>query len=367
MSDMELRKKRAVIASALWIVLFYVAVGSFASRMLYEEKMDARRHHLDRIDSKSQEEGRTWIDPKLLVEDSEYPASRVTVGIYVDHIVDLSTKNTNWTVDFYLWFRWHDRDLNPGDTYQVVDGKILTRKLLTTWRQADENYALYRVVARITKFFNVSRYPRDDHLLTLAIEDSWHSWQRLHYVPDIDVSKISSRVKLPGYRINKTMMVTKPHPYKSNRGDPRLADDHMAVYDQVIFGIEICRPDWGLYFKMFQALFASVAVALLAFFMNPSIEQRVGLGIGAFFASVASSYVTTTQLPGVGILTFSDIVNILGMTTIFLSVLCSIVAMHFAEGRKHLEIVGLFDRVSLVVMAVGYIGTNIVIARIASL
>ncbi|MFW2372653.1 MAG: hypothetical protein ACN4GM_05980 [Gammaproteobacteria bacterium] len=367
MINLNKHGKRWVAAWALFLMLFYLFITIVAAWKVYEDKVEAQKHHQNRLDAYSQEQGRTWIDPKLLYEDAENPAQKVKVGIYIDHIVDLSTKDTSWTVDFYIWFRWQDKNLHPGETFQVMDGTIISREKTKTLQHGQETYELYRVIAQITKFFNVTRYPRDDHLLTLSIEDSMHPWQRLHYVADKDASDLSSRLKLPGYQVNKTFMVTKPHPYKTSRGDPRLKADHMAVYDQVIYGIEISRPDWGLYFKMFQPLFASVAIAFLVFFMNPAGEGRVGLGIGAFFAAVASSYVTTTELPGVGILTLSDMVNIMGMVTIFLSVFGSVIVMHIAKDEMQIELARLFDRVSLLVFVAGYGIANILIAQVASL
>jgi hypothetical protein len=46
--------------------------------------------------------------------------------------------------------------------------------------------------------------------------------------------------------------------------------------------------------------------------------DRIGLGVGAFFASMASSYISLNELPGVGIRTLTDTVNGLAMVTIFL-------------------------------------------------
>jgi hypothetical protein len=109
-----------------------------------------------------------------------------------------------------------------------------------------------------------------------------------------------------------------------------------------------------------------VAIALLVFFMNPRGDGRVGLGIGAFFAAVASSYVTSSELPGIGILTLSDLVNILGMSTIIFSVLCSIIVMKIAEVEKNLRLAKIFDKLSLVIFLTGYIIANIIVAQAAS-
>lgn len=359
------RTEKILILIWVSILISFFAIATItASRKVYKDKSYSKEQHAKRFDIFLQEDGSTAIDSTL---SSQINAKEVTVGIYVDHIVDLSTKNTSWTVDFYIWFRWKDSTLNPGKTFQVLNGEILSRELVDSTMNENEKYKLYRVVAQITKFFNITRYPCDNHALTISIEDKQLQWQYLKYIPDKITSDVSSRVKIPGYKVSEAEMVSKPHPYRTTRGDKRFVAGQKIYYNQLIYGMNIYRPDWGLYFKMFQVLFASVAIALLVFFMNPQGEGRVGLGIGAFFAAVASSYITTTELPGVGIITLSDIVNILGMVTIFLSVLCSIVVMKITEKGKNYELAKLLDRVSVVIFSIGYVVSNVIIANTASL
>ena len=365
MTNISWKEKKIIAVWGFILVAFYVITTIVAATIVRNDKINSDKHHKYSLDANFQEAGRTWIDPATLAKNQKGDVAKVAVGMYVDHIVDLSTLNTNWTVDFYIWFRWKDKNIHPGDTFQIMDGEILSSDKVDSTNFEGEHYELYRVVAKITKFFNVMRFPRDDHMLTIPVENKIYTWQQMQFVADTEVSDISSRVILPDYEIKRTYLSTKPHPYKTNRGDPRYKSDRMIVYDQVIYGLEIVRPDWGLYFKMFESLFASVATALLVFFMNPQGDGRVGLGIGAFFAAVASSYVTTTELPGIGILTLSDLINIMGMATIFLSVLCSIFVMKIAEDENKLGLAKIFDRLSLIIFSWGYIISNIIITQMA--
>lgn len=366
MTNLNSREKKLVFGWAGVLVSIFILITTVAAVIVKNDKAQAEEQHQNRLNANARESGRTWIDPTTLKQDQEKPATKVWVGMYVDHIVDLSTLNTNWTVDFYIWFRWNDKNIQPGKTFQVMDGEILSRDRVDSTTYEETKYELYRVVAKITKFFNVTRFPRDDHMLTIPVENKVYTWQQMQYIPDTLLSDVSSRVILPDYKITGTYLVTKPHPYKTNRGDPRQNKNTMIVYDQIIYGLHIARPDWGLYYKMFESLFASVAIALLVFFMNPRGDGRVGLGIGAFFAAVASSYISTNELPGIGVLTLSDLVNILGMVTIFLSVLSSIVVMKLAEKENQLRLARIFDRISLTIFLAGYIIANAVIAMIAS-
>ncbi|NTW89095.1 MAG: hypothetical protein HGB26_08295 [Desulfobulbaceae bacterium] len=99
--------------------------------------------------------------------------------------------------------------------------------------------------------------------MTINIEDKkWQSYQ-LRYVVDDENCEVSSRVKVPGYKIEKAQYVVKPHSYKSSRGNPELPAGYKATYSQFICGLWIKRPDYEYYIKMFLPLCAAVTVSLL--------------------------------------------------------------------------------------------------------
>lgn len=365
-STMNSRNTGNITRISGWIILliaFFSIATLTSSIKIAKDKESANRQHSDRLDTSRQESGRTWIDKATLDIYMNMRAPEMVTGMYIDRIADLATKATCWSVEFYLWFRWSDSALTTAPHFRVVDGDILSCEKIDSAGGTVERYELYRVKASITKFFNVTRYPRDSHLLTIAIEDEKRTRRQLRFVPDSVGSGVSSRVKIIGYTISGTSFISKLHPYRTNFGDVHNHDStDLPIYDQAIFAMEIHHPDWGLYFKMFQSLFASVAIALLVFFMKPDGEGRVGLGIGAFFAAVASSCFSNQELPGMGILTMSDMVNIIGMLTILLSVLSTIIVMHLVKDEQNRPLAVIFDRTSLAILTCGYVVCNITIA-----
>jgi hypothetical protein len=258
---------------------------------------------------------------------------RVNGGIYLDRIVDLSVRESSWTADFYVWFRWKGEKVDPGEDFKVVDGSIESKEKLDEYTSGDEHYALYRVIAHITKFFDVSRFPRDDHLLTIEIETPASERNKLLFVADKESSVVSSRVQVPGYTIYKTAVIEKPHAYRSTQDAPRLAAGTEQIQSQLRMGLWIERQGWGFYSKMFFALFASVVVALIAFFIDPTYAPRFGIGVGALFAAIANTYVTSSLVPDTGVLTLADMVNQVGILTISLSLLQSQSPCTYMTGR----------------------------------
>jgi hypothetical protein len=235
------------------------------------------------------------------------------------------------------------------------------------YTSGDDHYVLYRVVARITKFFDVSRFPRDDHLLTINIETPASERDELLFVADNESSGVSSRIELAGYSTYEWAVLEKPHAYSSIHGDPRLAASAEQVHSQLRMGLWIQRPSWGFYLKMFVALFVSVAVSMLEFFMKPTYNPRFGLGVGALFAAIASTYVTSSLVPGTGVMSLVDIVNYVGMVTIGLGLLQSTISLYLYDRKGKEALSRLFDRVWFVIFLAGYMVINLTLPWAATL
>jgi hypothetical protein len=351
--------RRFVLLWGVAVALLFIGLGVFSVTTVNQLRLDAIARHNARIDPHAVEPGRTAADDTL-------PAGanprKVTVGMYVDNISSISILESNWAPVFYIWFRWTGDDINPGETFNIVEGEIVSKTKLNDETINGEHYTRYLVKAQISKFFNTSRFPVDDHLLTIAIEDGKAPWRDLEYVADTGSSNISSRVKMPGYVIHKTGMVVKPHTYKTTFGDPRLPPDSRETYSQLIYGIWNARPGLGTYFKVFVGLFAAILIALLAFFIKPTdVDPRFGLGVGGFFGAVANTLLSASLVTDGGTLTLLDMVNGIGMITIFLTLLQSTISLYLYDIRGKVGLSHLYDRVSLIIFGIGLLTINVLI------
>jgi len=352
---------------AVWMsILLVLCIGSSAlilSRIL-THKRAADRAQSARLDPDAPEPGLTVADTAYA--EGSVP-SVVNAGVYVDRVEALSIPDAHWRVDFYVWFRWTDSTIDPAAGFQLVDGRIDQIELQDSLTEGGVRYALFRAEATITKFFDVSRFPCDGHVLTIQIEHPAYEYRRMRYRADAEQCAVSSRVTVQGYRIVTTVAVVKPHSYRSARGNPRLSALHKVTYSQFRYAIVIARAGNGFYFKMFQALFVAVGIALMAMFIKPSfVDPRFGLGVGALFAAVANSYVASSLVPDTGTLTVADLVNAVGIVTILLTVLQSTISLYVCEQLGNEPASRRFDRVSFWIMAGSYVLLNVLIPVVAS-
>jgi hypothetical protein len=131
-------------------------------------------------------------------------------------------------------------------------------------------------------------------------------------------------------------------------------------------GLWLQEQDWGFYFKMFAALFAAVAVALTTFFLKPTYGSRFGIGVGALFAAVASTYVNSQLVPNTGVITLADMVNLVGIVTIGLTILQSTISVYLYDTKGKEALSRLFDGVSFAIFLVAYVLINLALPLAAT-
>jgi len=344
----------------VWIaglLIFFLVGGGGMAWNLWRAKRAEREDFRLLLDAAATDPGVT-----AAVKTDTSNATPVTMGIYLERISELSIKDATWTAVFDLWFRWQGAELNPVEGLVVMDGTIESRDKLAETHDGDRHYARYRIVAKLTKPFSISRFPLDEHLLLLAIENGGLTRDKLLFVPDLENSSVSSRVKVPGYDLTGRIALEKPHSYKTTRGDPRLSPGTKSTYSQFRFGINLERSGWGLYFKMFQALYIAVAIAFLACFIKPTdVDPRFGLGVGALFAAVANSYLVGSFVPDTGEQALADVVNFLGILTILVTLIESTVSLYLYDRCGEVELSQRLDMVSFKLMFGGFIAANVLL------
>lgn len=343
----------------LLILLTYLLISVLVFNIIQIEKDTANKNHALRMSADAVEPGKTPPDPLPVNQDF----TAVNVGIYLDGVETFSIKDSYWSPTFYIWFRWKgDPSLEPGKNFRLVDGKIEKKDIQTSYVSPEgERYELYKVVARVTKFFNTTRVPLDDHMLNIYIEDSSHDVRRMRYVADPQ-SDISSRVKVSGYNITSHRAVVKPHTYKTSYGDPRLEQGHRTTFSEYNYGVTLKRNGLGVYMKLFIGLYAGVLLTFCSFFIRPSeTAPRYAFPSASYFGVVGNAYMAHSLLPSSGHFGLADLVTAIGLFTITFCVIASLISVYYYLRKKEEDFSRQLDKVSLRYIAVGFVFVNVLL------
>ncbi|MEO5346115.1 MAG: hypothetical protein H7834_07025 [Magnetococcus sp. YQC-9] len=340
-------------------MMIYIVNIYIGANILYFNKFYANLNHTARMSPILVEAGHA--PPDTLPAQGSF--TLVKIGSYVDDIENLSIRESFWTANFYLWFSWiGPKELDPGNTFIIVNGTITKRDLLNEYHGDDNlHYQRYRISAKLLKLFDTMRVPLEDHMLNIHIEDGARDGHKLRYVADPDAN-LSSRTQIPGYKIVKHGTTVKLHTYKTSHGDPGKAADYKTTRTQYIVGIEIQRNGLGVYLKIFVALFAAMMLALLNFFVSPSdVSPRFSLPSAAFFGAVSNSYVANSLLPPSGTFGLVDFISVFGMGTIFLTIALSLISNHIYVKKGDKSLAFILDRTMFFVMAFCCLMFNIIL------
>jgi len=271
------------------------------------------------------------------LSDAPPPAAprTVVVGTFVNHVYGIDIKNSQYTVDFYIWFRWEGDELKPLDSFEVAGGRITSKTGIEKKKLGAQNYTSARIIATVTKFWDLKRYPLDGHTLTLEIEDAEHDTRTMVYEGDHDNIGVSPDLQVPGWVVKTTSADVEQHLYRTNYGDTSFPTNTESKYARYRFSIEVARPGYGRFLKVFFGLFISVLVSWCAFWVRPKESSpRVSLGIGATFAASAVTVSINNSLPDTNAVTMADKLIMLTLGIIVLSLAETIVALTLFAGNK---------------------------------
>lgn len=284
----------------------------------------------------------------------------VVVGVYVNQIHEFSLRENSFTVDFYVWFRWKNFERKPYETFSVVDGRIESKsEPQLKDLPGGEKHAWVRVVAKITRFFDTTAYPLDNHQLAVIIEEENSEVHEVRYLADTVNSAASKEIKLSGWVFERLSTTAGEQRYTSNFGDTSLPTGNESKYSRITTAIAFTRHGSTFFFKAFFALWVCVVVAFLSFFIKPTdVDPRFGLGVGALFAAIAAQYTMVAALPDSNVITLADKLHLLGFGFIFVSLGQSTYSLWLFQTEREKQS-KLLDRVSRAAFPLAYLLANV--------
>jgi hypothetical protein len=281
------------------------------------------------------------------------PEREVLIGTFLNRVDAFNLKESRFDVDFYIWFVWSDVDLDPGETWEIVNGSVKAKFLSDAHPIEGGQYAAYRVQASIIKEFDLYKYPLDRHTLTIEIEDG-APVHRLRYVADTVNSGLNDQFFAPGFTASTPSFTVRDHTYRTNYGDPDLGSGSESVYSRYIAGFQVERPSAAAAWKLYIGVFVAALIGFLGMLARADqTDVRFGLGSAALFAAIATQFVIASNMPDTSILIVPDIICIVTITYVFLTLAQSSISLKLI-GRGHAAAARVFDLSFLVILLVSY-------------
>lgn len=235
----------------------------------------------------------------------------VVTGVYINDIHELDFRTHSYAVDFYVWFRWRNKDINPAKTMEFMNRSAPddhVRELLYEEPKVLPDGSFYAIVRNQGRFatkLKLENYPFDRQDLVILFEDSANGVGAQVYRADDKPVTLSGSIVLPGFGIEAAQMEIGAYRYPTNFGDTTVGAEE--AYSRAAVSIAISRPMTALSVKTFLPILLIIVCAGLVLFIRPAfIDARVGLGITALLTLVALQLAGGSSLPEVDYLTMVD-------------------------------------------------------------
>ncbi|MGL4319937.1 MAG: hypothetical protein ACRCS3_03670 [Paracoccaceae bacterium] len=283
----------------------------------------------------------------------------VIVGVYINDIQQLDLQTHSYAMDFYVWLRWTNPEIDPSLTLEYMNPFQLWGHIATPLYDGPQDlpdgtkYMAFRYQGQFNSKLPLEKYPFDDQSLIVEFEDNAAGISTQIYVPDKNPVSMNPDMTLPGYIFGPPTLTIVEKPYPTNFGDTSVAT--AEPYSHVTFAVPVHRPALTYAIKIILPIFLIVVCAALVFFIHPTfVEGRIGMGITALLTLVALQLTTNSQLPEVDYLMMIDMLYFAAYIYVVIS-LAQVVRTSWSAHEGNTDKAVTQDRFAFVVATGAYV------------
>ena len=241
--------------------------------------------------------------------------SEVLVGVYLNDVQAIDLKLHNYMVDFYIWYRWRNPDIDPSKTMEFVNHSESWGSMLTPASEEPQKLpdgSLYQVVhvqGKMSKKMDLHDYPFDKQIIRIVVEDAALDVSAMKYV--VDKVSANSELKLPGFLYQTPTLTAADYTHQTTFGDPRSA--MASTYSRVTLDLPIERPHVNAFMKNILPILLAVICCSLAFLLHPTlVDSRFQIAVVSLLSIVALQMTSSQDLPTIEYMTLLDKLYVIG-------------------------------------------------------
>ncbi|MEZ2443566.1 hypothetical protein AB6805_17700 [Chitinophaga sp. RCC_12] len=246
------------------------------------------------------------------------PPDTVKTGIYITSIHDIDFKQSEFTVNLWLWLTYKNKQFDFIQNLEIPQAKTFTKSYSTIDSSNGRIYLLMKLQCVMKDSWRINNFPFDRQRLRFSIENSQFDAKSLVFSVDSLGKHFDPRFTLRGWVIDSFRINTGIKAYETAFGDENIGRPH-TEYSNFTVRIGINRDATQLFWKMFLGMYVSFLIAYICFYIHPdNIDSRFGLGVGSLFAAIGNKYIIDSSLPDSTTFTLVDTLH--GITLFFIFV-----------------------------------------------
>lgn len=239
----------------------------------------------------------------------------VKVGLYLNDVQNIDLHNNNYLLDFYLWFKWSDKDSDPTASFEFMNHSESWGTINTKVTEKPETlpdgtqYQVMHIQGRMSDKMDLRAYPFDHQNLTIIIEDAAKDSSGLVY--EIEEVKINPALKIPGFEYGESMFSATNYTYPMRFGDTRLTE--AGKYSRINFSLPIYRNALTSFVKNILPIWLAVICGSFALMLHPRlVESRIQIAIFSILSLVSLQISNGNDLPSLQYMNLMDALYVTG-------------------------------------------------------
>jgi hypothetical protein len=282
----------------------------------------------------------------------------VKVGIYINSIHDIDFKQKEYSVTFWLWLNYKNKDFDFLNNLEVPMAKTVSRSFVTVDSSGNSINILMKLQCVMKDSWKIGNFPFDRQKLRLSIENSQFDSHSLIFTADTLGKHYDPRFTLNGWDIDSCNISIGTKIYETAFGDPSLAKPH-SEYSAFRVRLDIKRDAAGLFWKMFLGMYIAFLIAYICFYIHSDgIDSRFGLSVGALFAVIGNKYIIDSSLPESTSFTLVDTLHGVTLFFIFVIIAANAYSLKLVKSNR-IKMANRFDMIAAQVLLLLYIFLNI--------
>jgi len=237
---------------------------------------------------------------------AEIVPAKINTSIYVYNIRGFDVATGQYSVDFYLHFKWNPDEVSTNISDQVasfdlMNGRIDSQKTITS----QPGNIWLGVSGTFNKRVDLKDYPVDTQTMTIELENANLNNTALIYIADTNESSIDKDVEVLGWVIKSWDIYSEDHFY------PTFDE----TYTRLIYKITITRYI-SILFKTVLPAMILLVIGLFAFMIPPAdLFERLGLLIAVVLGSFQHHLAVSGTIPPAPYLTLIDAIMVTNYIT----------------------------------------------------
>ena len=259
----------------------------------------------------------------------------VKVGSYILSLHDINFHEKEYTMRFWLWFLYNNKDFDFTNQVEVPNAKSIEKPDVLVDTINGKTWVLMKMKSVMKQSWNVNDYPFDEQNIVVSIENTMYDKNWLVYEVDSIGSSFAPTMNVDGWEIRNFQVMRSTNEYKTAFGDPRVTTSR-SEYDTFNIKMTIERDAMGLFMKIFLGMYIAFFIGSISFFIAvKEVDPRIALPVGGLFAAVGNKYIIDSLLPETSEYTLVDTLHSITFLFIFFTIFLNAYCSKLYENSQH--------------------------------